>query len=308
MSGANSRKFRDRLWRFLPHVLTLVLISIVACVVASLVSLWYEGSLKLESMVQVEEARASDESPPAYPDVFIEVNIPATEMTVYMNGEELFRRRVAIGSPRYPTPEQEESIHVIEWNPWWFPPDAYWARNDKPTPPGPRNPLGSVKLRLGKYGEIMLHGTNKSWSVGRPSSHGCMRMLNDDAASFAWFLQSNFSDENDPMLFNMYMEKRRRTFRVELDYPVPVRLVYNPVVVRDNKLKFYPDHYRKFWENRKAAMLKEMVSKGISIDVLDDDKIERLSKNWPSGEDEIPISDLLIDPPPRDLLSAPECS
>jgi len=242
------------------------------------------------------------------PDVLIEVNIPATEMTLYKDGEELFRRPVAIGSAVYPTPEQESSIHVIEWNPWWFPPDAAWARKDKPTPPGPGNPLGPVKLRLGRYGEILFHGTNKSWTVGRPTSHGCMRMFNRDAKSLAWYLQSNFSRKNDPELLEMYEKRRRSTFRVKLEEPVPVTLIYNPVVFRNNKLVFYPDHYKKFRDRRKAAIITELIQNGVDMDMLDDEKIDRLTENWPNRHSEVPISDLLTDSPVPDLLSAPECS
>jgi len=61
------------------------------------------------------------------PKVYIEVNIPATELTVYENGHPLFKRRVAIGQGVYPTPEQESYITKIEWNPWWYPPESDWA-------------------------------------------------------------------------------------------------------------------------------------------------------------------------------------
>lgn len=243
-----------------------------------------------------------------HPGVFIEINIPATEMTLYENGVELFKRPVAIGRNIYPTPEQEASIDTIEWNPWWYPPKSAWARKDKPTPPGPRNPLGPVKLRIGQGGEILLHGTNKSSTVGRPASHGCMRMFNADAKSLAWYLQSRFSDKSDPKLLEMYEQRNRSTFRVKLDTSVPVNLVYDPVVYKDNKLILYPDHYNKFREKRKAAILTELIEGGIEIEMLDDKKIEQLSRNWPSRYSEISISDLLIDSPVPNLLSAPECS
>lgn len=241
------------------------------------------------------------------PNIFMEINIPATEMTIYENGEELFRRPVAIGSAVYPTPEHKAEIYVIEWNPWWFPPKSKWARGEHPTPPGPRNPLGPVKLRLGEYGEILLHGTNKTYTVGTPASHGCMRMFNQDARGLAWYLQSNFSQQSDPKYLEMYREKSRSTFRVKLDVPIPVKLIYDPIVVRGDKLVFYPDHYRKLKAGKKTAIISSLMRSGIDIQVIDEGKIDSLSKNWPAKKAEVPISDLLIDSQ-VDLLKAPECS
>ncbi|MBT3182268.1 MAG: L,D-transpeptidase [Deltaproteobacteria bacterium] len=241
-------------------------------------------------------------------EVAIEINIPATEMRLYENGEELFMRKVAVGQGRYPTPERDSQIELIEWNPWWFPPKSRWARKDKPTPPGPRNPLGPVKLRVGKHSEILLHGTNKSWSVGRAASHGCMRMHNSEAKSIAWYLQEKFSKKNNPDLLDTYRDRSRSTFRVKLEKPIPIKLVYRLIEVRDNNLVFYPDVYKKFHGNKKAVVLTELLSNGYEIDMLDDAKVEALSSNWPSKRSEIPIEELLMDPPSSDFLDAPECS
>lgn len=240
------------------------------------------------------------------PYVYIEVNIPATELTLYENGVELFRRPIAIGQGIFPTPEQFSFIRRIEWNPWWYPPDSYWARNERPTPPGPRNPLGLVKLPLSN--EILFHGTNRTSSIGRPASHGCLRMLNSDATGLAWYLQSNFSDKNDPSYLDLYREQGARTFKVALDPGVPVKLVYRPVVARNGSLFLYPDYYNRLAGHRKAAIVTELVEGGVAIEFLDDRKIDDLSKNWPQRAAEVPIADLLRNAPQRDMPFAPECS
>jgi L,D-transpeptidase ErfK/SrfK len=46
-------------------------------------------------------------------------------------------------------------------------------------PPGPRNPLGSRALRLDR-GSLVIHGTPQPWTIGRRSSHGCIRMKRAD--------------------------------------------------------------------------------------------------------------------------------
>jgi len=239
------------------------------------------------------------------PDVFIQVNIPATELTLYEDGVPLFRRRIAIGSGVYPTPQQVSTIKKIEWNPWWYPPDAEWAKNDKPTPPGPRNPLGVVKIPLSN--EILFHGTNAAWSVGRPASHGCMRMYNDDAAELAWYLQERFSDQSDPALKDEYSKYRWKTFKVMLNRHVPVELVYRPVIARDGVIKFHRDYYNRVAGKRKAAILTELLRAGYEIDGIDDGRVEGLARDWPVGR-EILIIKLMREA--REPLAQhwPECS
>jgi len=51
-------------------------------------------------------------------------------------------------------------------------------------PPGPRNPVGVMWIALNKKG-IGIHGTNSPDSIGRASSHGCIRLANWDVVRLA---------------------------------------------------------------------------------------------------------------------------
>jgi lipoprotein-anchoring transpeptidase ErfK/SrfK len=51
-------------------------------------------------------------------------------------------------------------------------------------PPGPNNPVGIAWIALSKPG-IGIHGTNSPNTIGRASSHGCMRLANWDASRLA---------------------------------------------------------------------------------------------------------------------------
>jgi lipoprotein-anchoring transpeptidase ErfK/SrfK len=51
-------------------------------------------------------------------------------------------------------------------------------------PPGPRNPVGVMWIALNKKG-IGIHGTNDAGSIGRPTSHGCIRLANWDVVRLA---------------------------------------------------------------------------------------------------------------------------
>ncbi|MFH0799162.1 MAG: L,D-transpeptidase [Pseudomonadota bacterium] len=228
-----------------------------------------------------------------YPDIKIEVNIPAMEMIVYENGAPIMVNPVAIGSGVYPTPEQESEIKKIEWNPWWYPPpNAPWARGAKPTPPGPGNPLGRVKMPMSDA--ILFHGTNKDYSVGRPVSHGCMRMHNTDAAELGWFLQSRFSERTDPALRGVYRKNGGTTYVVQLEAPVPVRLVYKPVIFRSGALFIYPDFYHKL-PQKKAAVMDALASGGVGIDSIDEGKVDDIVKRWPAKAKRVSIDSLMRD-------------
>jgi len=83
---------------------------------------------------------------------------------------------VATGASRYPTPLGDFHI-VVKWrNPWWYPPQSDWAKDAKPIPPGPGNPLGTRWMGISAPA-VGIHGTPDPASIGYSVSHGCIRML-----------------------------------------------------------------------------------------------------------------------------------
>jgi lipoprotein-anchoring transpeptidase ErfK/SrfK len=87
---------------------------------------------------------------------------------------------VATGQAIYPTPSGMWHIVTMQENPWWIPPDSAWAKGEKPTPPGPGNPLGTRWMGLDAAG-VGIHGTPDAASIGYSASHGCIRMQIPDA-------------------------------------------------------------------------------------------------------------------------------
>jgi lipoprotein-anchoring transpeptidase ErfK/SrfK len=83
---------------------------------------------------------------------------------------------VATGTSQYPTPLGRFHI-VVKWrDPWWYPPASDWAKDAKPIPPGPGNPLGTRWMGLSAP-LVGIHGTPDAASIGYSASHGCIRML-----------------------------------------------------------------------------------------------------------------------------------
>ncbi|MCJ7822133.1 MAG: L,D-transpeptidase family protein [Armatimonadetes bacterium] len=106
------------------------------------------------------------------------VNLAERGIYFYANGRPMKRFPVAIGMRGWETPTGDYTIANKAKNPTWFPPK--WAVEEEPVPPGPDNPLGDrwMGLSIRGYG---IHATNAPASVGRYSSHGCMRMYPEHA-------------------------------------------------------------------------------------------------------------------------------
>ena len=101
-------------------------------------------------------------------------------LTLYRGDRYVRQFHVATGQAAYPTPLGHFQVIVKYRNPWWYPPPDPWAKGEKPTPPGPGNPLGTRWMGLSSPG-VGIHGTPNSASVGYSLSHGCIRMYISDA-------------------------------------------------------------------------------------------------------------------------------
>ncbi len=111
----------------------------------------------------------------------IVLNLPERGLYLFRGGS--FDRfvPVSIGDEKgFPTPTGQ--FHVIEriTNPTWYPPG--WAKERRPVPPGPDNPLGShwIGLSLPRTG---IHGTNQPLNVGNSVTHGCIRAYPEAVAA-----------------------------------------------------------------------------------------------------------------------------
>lgn len=89
---------------------------------------------------------------------------------------------ISVGREGWDTPTGTTQIVQKRKDPTWTVPASIRAQD--PTlpavvPAGPNNPLGQYAMALGWPG-YLIHGTNSPASIGRPSSHGCMRMYPED--------------------------------------------------------------------------------------------------------------------------------
>lgn len=91
---------------------------------------------------------------------------------------------VGVGREGYAWTGSNVITKKAEW-PDWRPPEEMLKREaergrflPKLVKGGPQNPLGARALYIGDT-LYRVHGTSSPWTVGRASSSGCIRMLND---------------------------------------------------------------------------------------------------------------------------------
>ena len=105
----------------------------------------------------------------------ITINRGSNQLVLFEGATVVRRFQVATGTAQYPTPSGTFSIADMQKNPWWRPPDSEWAKDAKPIPPGPGNPLGTRWMGL-TAPLVGIHGTPDAASIGYSASHGCIRM------------------------------------------------------------------------------------------------------------------------------------
>jgi lipoprotein-anchoring transpeptidase ErfK/SrfK len=155
---------------------------------------------------------------------YLSVDLSERRLYVMRDGEEVGSYAVAIGQPRHPTPTGRYRIQHIVWNPRWVPPDARWARNKRPTPPGdPRNPMGRVKLFFHDP-DLYIHGTRAVDSLGEAESHGCVRMRNSEVIELARTVMANGGSPRPPGWFRRVLGRVTSTSAVYLSDPVMVEI------------------------------------------------------------------------------------
>jgi L,D-transpeptidase ErfK/SrfK len=114
------------------------------------------------------------------------LNLPQRMLFVMRAGDVVARYLVAVGTPEWPTFIGPFTIDVKETDPVWEVPPSIQEeqrRQGKPVLtrvlPGPTNPLGKYWLGLSEPG-YGFHGTNAPASIGKFTTHGCIRLRAKD--------------------------------------------------------------------------------------------------------------------------------
>ena len=124
----------------------------------------------------------------------IVVNLAALRLFRFNADGQVATYPISVGKEGWDTPTGDTKIIEKRKDPTWTVPASIRAQDHKlpaVVPAGPDNPLGQYAMNLGWPG-YLIHGTNHPYSIGRPSSHGCMRLYPEDIE--ALFGQSTVGD------------------------------------------------------------------------------------------------------------------
>ena len=222
------------------------------------------------------------------------VNLPAFRVDAYVGDSLVHSAPVAIGMRGFRTPRGEFEISSIDWNPWWIPPDRAWARKERPTPPGPTNPMGRVKLNFEPL--YFLHGTPFDESIGSAASHGCIRMKNNDAIELARLVQ-RFGNptlfEEDPEQLTIDLLTTRT---IALEEPVPLEIRYDLAEVREGRVFVYRDVYSLATRPLRAELFTALVQHGVDTSRVDPPALSKLLRRVSAAGNSIALDSLVREP------------
>lgn len=135
-------------------------------------------------------APATAAAPPAAIAALVTVRKGTSDLTVTdAAGKTVFYAPVTTGSEHDPLPLGTWKVNGVQKNPTFqYNPDLFWdadpAHAKAKIPAGPNNPVGVVWVDISRphYG---LHGTPEPSTIGKTTSHGCVRLTNWDAMKLA---------------------------------------------------------------------------------------------------------------------------
>jgi murein L,D-transpeptidase YcbB/YkuD len=155
----------------------------------------------------------------------VHINVDLSERKLYLkDGTQVVQSySIGVGQPGYETPTGDYSVRKIIWNPPWNPPDAAWAEDKEPQPPGTAdNPMKAVKIYF-KEPDYYIHGTGTLSSLGGAVSHGCLRMAPSDAAALARYLMEHGGASRDAAWFAR-VQRSNETETVVLNSAIPMHV------------------------------------------------------------------------------------
>ena len=112
------------------------------------------------------------------------VDVPAKTMELKQDGKLVGSYPITPGSTSLPAPTGEWFIKGFAWMPTFRWDQAMLQHGERSSdsvqlPPGPNNPVGIVWMELNHKG-TGIHGAEVPETIGRATSHGCIRLSNWD--------------------------------------------------------------------------------------------------------------------------------
>lgn len=227
--------------------------------------------------------------------VWITMNVPAFQLTLWQNGSEVKRYQIGVGREDFPVPIGPRKASEIIWNPDWLPPDSEWVLESENVDPGeritaddPRNPLGKIKIRLGQG--ILIHEAASPSDIGHLVSHGCIRMMKDDLFELArWIVAARDLPLTQDQIDQAQASSDRLAAKIEP--PLWVDVNYDTDVIENSVLHLYPDVYNRV--DSPVDSLRADLSGNLKAGDVETTTLEQMiNRVSPTEEFKVSITDL----------------
>ncbi len=132
-----------------------------------------------------EGALKTEDKKPESERYSIEVSVSEKILELKQDGKLVGSYPITPGSESLPAPEGEWFVKGFSWMPTFRWDEAMLQHDQRSNdfyqlPPGPNNPVGIIWMELSHKGSG-IHGTEAPETIGRTTSHGCIRLSNWDA-------------------------------------------------------------------------------------------------------------------------------
>lgn len=155
------------------------------------------------------------------------INIPEFRLYHFQTNNNVRIYPICVGLETWQTPIGAFEVINKTENPTWYMSQEMAQKlhiKKEVIPPGPLNPLGDVWIGL-SLKNIGIHSTNQAMSIGRPLSHGCIRLYPEDAREFfsSVQLQEKGNIRYEPIKVarwqeNVYIEVHPDIYQLIADY------------------------------------------------------------------------------------------
>jgi lipoprotein-anchoring transpeptidase ErfK/SrfK len=139
---------------------------------------------KTEAAEKSNSLTTEDKKPPNE-QYFISVSVSEKILELKQNGKLVGSYPITPGSKTLPAPIGEWFVRGFSWMPTFRWDEAMLHHDERSSnaiqlPPGPNNPVGILWMELNHKGSG-IHGTEVPETIGRTTSHGCIRLSNWNA-------------------------------------------------------------------------------------------------------------------------------
>jgi murein L,D-transpeptidase YcbB/YkuD len=133
--------------------------------------------------------------------------------------------------------------------------------------------MGRVKLFFAPY--YYIHGSPHVRDLGRPASHGCIRMMNADVVELARLIHARNGGSVGRAEITRLLANPSQTRTSTIATPVPLTLRYDPIVVRGDDLVIYKDVYSRSRVHTEAV-IQALIAAGYDPASADRGEVRRV--------------------------------